>query len=278
LDHYDIKFCTHSDSDYQLKESDITFFITFFYPCSALSILNTPLFPQVTTNVLVWKGEKNGKYYVCSAYRICTENIWDASHLRCPNHWKSIWNIKALLKVKYLVWRMFCGCFSTCARLVSREVICPIECVVCNEDSEDFVHALFTCSHATRVWYNTNLWNIIGQALSSYVEATTVVFCILQKLQTTQCPLFATILCRLWKRENFKLWQQVHETKVVECVVHMLEDWKLAQEMRTSVKTTEAQPQLQPSCTPTHRWKRPTPSRYNAILMLLSHLILVKLA
>jgi len=37
-------------------------------------ILNTPLFPQFIINALVWIGEKNGKYSICRAYRICIEN------------------------------------------------------------------------------------------------------------------------------------------------------------------------------------------------------------
>jgi len=35
-----------------------------FDPHTAFSILNTPFFPQVTTNALICKGEKNGKYSV----------------------------------------------------------------------------------------------------------------------------------------------------------------------------------------------------------------------
>jgi len=50
------------------------------------------------------------------------------------------------------------------------------------------------------------------------------------------------ILWSLWKHKNLKSWQQVQETNaLVERVVHMLEDHKLAQEVRTSARTTEAQ-------------------------------------
>jgi len=202
---------------------------------------------------LVWKGEKNGKYYVRNAYQICTENILNTY----PNHWKSIWNIKALTKVKNLVWKVLCGCFSTCARLVSKGVICHIEYVVCNEDFEDFVHALFTCLHATQVWCGTNLWNITEHTLSSYVEST---------------------MWSLWKCKHFKLWQQVRETKVVECVMHMLEDWKLTHEMRTNVKTIEAQPQLRPSCTPLIDGRDPHQVDIYVKFMLLSLIIIIKLA
>jgi len=91
-----------------------------------------------------------------------------------------------------------------------------------------------------------------------------VVFCILQKFQPTQCSLFGTILWSLWKRRNLKLWQRIHETnaQVVERDVHMREYWKLVQEMRESVRITEAQPQLRRSRTHAHTWKRHASCRY----------------
>jgi hypothetical protein len=52
------------------------------------------------------------------------------------------------MKVKNLVWRVCGGCFPTRVCLVSRGVTCPTECVVCSEDGEDSVHALFMGSHA----------------------------------------------------------------------------------------------------------------------------------
>jgi len=73
-----------------------------------------------------------------------------------------------------------------------------------NEDDEDFVHALFVCSWGTQVWSDTNLWNVKEHTLSLYGEPVAVVFCILQKFQPKQCPLFATILWNLWKCRNLK--------------------------------------------------------------------------
>jgi hypothetical protein len=48
------------------------------------SILNTPLFEQVQTDHLVWKAERNGCYYVRSAYKLCVEELIDVTHLRRP--------------------------------------------------------------------------------------------------------------------------------------------------------------------------------------------------
>jgi len=46
------------------------------------SILNTSIYPQVHTDSLLWKAEKNGYYSFKSAYRICIEDIPNNAHLR----------------------------------------------------------------------------------------------------------------------------------------------------------------------------------------------------
>jgi len=61
-----------------------------------------------------------------------------------------------------------------------------------------------------------------------------VVLCLLDQLQPSECSLFASVLSSIWKRRNMRLWQQLTKTtsQVFERVVHLLEDWKLAQEFR----------------------------------------------
>ena len=55
------------------------------------AILNTPLIFQVQQDKLIWKAERNGKYSVRSAYRLCVEELIDTSHLRRPGYWSGIW-------------------------------------------------------------------------------------------------------------------------------------------------------------------------------------------
>ena len=57
-----------------------------FLPETAQSILNTPLYPQLRTDSLLWKAEKNGFYSVKSAYHICIEDIANNAHLRKPGY------------------------------------------------------------------------------------------------------------------------------------------------------------------------------------------------
>ena len=60
----------------------------------ASKILNTPLFEQVQHNRMIWKAEKNGRYSVRSAYRLCVTELVDLSHLHRPGYWSGIWKLK----------------------------------------------------------------------------------------------------------------------------------------------------------------------------------------
>jgi len=50
----------------------------------ATSILNMPLFNQVSNDRLVWKAEKNGLYSIQSVYMLCVEDMVDTTHLKRP--------------------------------------------------------------------------------------------------------------------------------------------------------------------------------------------------
>ncbi|MCI47899.1 polynucleotidyl transferase ribonuclease H fold, partial [Trifolium medium] len=45
-------------------------------------ILAIPLYPSVTVDRHLWRGENKGEYSVKSAYRICVRELIDTSHLR----------------------------------------------------------------------------------------------------------------------------------------------------------------------------------------------------
>lgn len=47
----------------------------------ASNILNTLLINQVQSDRLLWKVEKNGRYSVCSVYRLCVEDLINSFHL-----------------------------------------------------------------------------------------------------------------------------------------------------------------------------------------------------
>jgi len=56
----------------------------------ASKILNMPLFEQVQHDMMIWKAEKNGRYSVRSAYRLCVTELVDLSHLHRSRYWREI--------------------------------------------------------------------------------------------------------------------------------------------------------------------------------------------
>jgi len=115
---------------------------------------------------LVLKVEKNGCYFVRSAYRICVEDIINNDHLRKPGYWSGIWRLKVPPKVKNLVWRICRDCFPTRVKLRSRGVNCPSDCVMCEDPHEDSCHIFFHCQAAIDVWSAANIWHLISPSLN----------------------------------------------------------------------------------------------------------------
>jgi ribonuclease HI len=220
--------------DHSTKEWNQDIIHTLFDQNIVDSILKTPLIQQVSSDRLVWKAEKNGNYSVKSAYRLCVEELIDTSHLKRPGYWSGIWRLQVPPKVKNLMWRICRGCFPTRARLRGKGILCPPNCVVCDDNYEDTAHILFTCSLSTQVWHATGLWDNIEEAVNSSSNATDTVFLLLQKLNTQENAKLAALIWSLWKHRNLKLWQNKTETcaQIVDRALQLLHDWNQANDSR----------------------------------------------
>lgn len=142
----------------------------------ANQILRTPLISQVQEDRLIWKAERNGRYSVRSAYRLCVTELIDSSFLWRPGYWTGIWNLKVPPKVKNLLWRMCRGCLPTRVRLLDKGVVCPTNCASCDSNHEDLLHVFFACPFALQVWNRTGLWGSISHALSHTASTMDAIF------------------------------------------------------------------------------------------------------
>jgi len=108
-------------------------------------ILNTPLHTLVHEDKIIWKVEKHCSCSVYSAYHIYVVEIADNSHLHIPGKWSSIWKLKVPPNILNFVWCVCRGSFPTHARLGSRGIHCPNDCVLCGTNCEYNIHVLLEC-------------------------------------------------------------------------------------------------------------------------------------
>jgi len=132
-----------------------------FDPGTASQILQTPLLTSVRTDKAVWRHEKIGLYYVCSAYRDILNNNDIMLQHRVEGHWNAIWKLKLPQKIKNFMWHICRNCLPTRVRLLAKGVDCPNICDICNEYDEDGKHLFFECSKSIGKWQRLSFWHYI---------------------------------------------------------------------------------------------------------------------
>jgi len=184
--------------------------------------------------------------------------IADNSHLDVPGRWNLVWKLKVPPKIKNFLWHVYRGCFPTHARLSSRGVSCPLDCVQCNINYEYSIHILIKCPKVVQVWCDVNLWDTINRVLRQDYNIHALIFILLQQFSSGQCELMATIMWSLWKSRNMKLWQQQNElnSHVLHRATHLLDEWRATQ----TIKSTAAP--NPPTRQEEDNWKKPTPGKY----------------
>jgi len=198
-------------------------------------ILHTPLIPQVDVDRIIWKAERNGRYFVRSDYKLCVFELVDASYLWRPGYWTGIWNLKVPPKVKNLIWRICRGCLPTRVRLLDKGVTCAS----CESEHEDITHVFFSCLFAIQVWNRTDLWGSIQHALSSTVSTINAIFSLIQNLSADLSQQLAIVIWSIWKHRNLRVWDDVTETSatVVERARNMVVDCQLANTPDVTIAT-----------------------------------------
>ncbi|CAJ2647159.1 unnamed protein product [Trifolium pratense] len=205
------------------KDWNVRRISSMFDQTSVARILATPLYPSVSDDRRLWRGESKGEYSVRSAYRICVHELLDTSHLRVNGSWNLVWNIEAPPKVKNLVWRVCRKCFPTRVRLRDKGVDCTQICALCVANNND---------------------------------APTIIFQILQQLSKDDSAVFACVLWSIWKQRNNQIWNNVIDAQhfVFSRAINMLQDWKAVR-----IVTSKPGPTVQDSAV--RSWRRPTIGR-----------------
>ncbi|KAK2446457.1 hypothetical protein QL285_017265 [Trifolium repens] len=85
-------------------------------------------------------------------------------------NWNGIWKAQASHKARHLLWRLCRGCLPTRSRLIQRQVECTLNCLVCDEETEDELHIFFNCTVARDSWCAAGLSSVLHNNM--YQQAT----------------------------------------------------------------------------------------------------------
>jgi len=199
-------------------------------------IVATPLYPSVREDRLIWKKENNGEYLVCSAYRLCMNELLDTSHFKGEGAWDLVWKLKVPPRVKNLIWRICRNYLLTRKRLRDKGVNCTTACAFCSLEEEDSMHLLFKCAGSINIWSMWNAYYSVNHILDGYQDIKEVIFKTLQVLQQEDASLFGCIIWSIWKQRNNKIWKEVTDAQgyVFYRAKSLLEYWKAARSIQGS--------------------------------------------
>jgi ribonuclease HI len=139
------------------KSWNLTLIGAVFLEDEAKIISTIPLSPLQPKNQLIWRGTKNGKFTVRSAYYLAVEKQGQSrgessGTSSMEKFWKTIWSLAVQNSVKMLIWKACNNILPTKDNLFKRRVVDHTTCLICERDEETVLHALWACPGAQDAW------------------------------------------------------------------------------------------------------------------------------
>uniref|UniRef100_A0A2N9IJ26 Reverse transcriptase zinc-binding domain-containing protein n=1 Tax=Fagus sylvatica TaxID=28930 RepID=A0A2N9IJ26_FAGSY len=229
-----------------------------FIPSEASLILSTTLSSRAPNDLLVWGGEKSGKYSVRSAYRMLA-NVDLEGNPGCFTteywrmFWKKIWSVKVPFKIRNFLWRVCINALPTLVKLQRRTIISTARCSFCLAEDEDILHALWTCP-LLPLWTPYKLTRKVVR--SCYTSLLDVVGHLLEYESDASLAEFAFMLWLVWQRRNKAMYQSE---------LNNLDDIPLlAQRLLLEFWAVNDQQQSVPQVIPKQAWQPPTQLEFKA--------------
>jgi hypothetical protein len=128
------------------KSWNLTLIIAIFQE-EAQIISSISLSPLQPKDHLIWRGTKNGKFTMRSAYYLEVkkqgqsrgESLGTSSMEKI---WKMLWSLAVPNSVKVFIWKACNNVLPTKENLFRRTVVDNTTCPICERDEETFLHAL----------------------------------------------------------------------------------------------------------------------------------------
>jgi ribonuclease HI len=175
-------------------------------------ITDIPLFELSEQDKLVWMDDVHGQYNVKSGYNLllkCTGKLDGAIH---QEKWTKLWSIHAPPKTKHLLWRICKGCLPTRIRLQEKHVPCSTNCPLCDHDSENDWHILFSCFDSVQARHFAGLDHIITNRMQQHNNVKDVILDICANEDANTAGQFAVLAWMLWNNRNNAVWNNEKET------------------------------------------------------------------
>lgn len=129
---------------------------TLFWEEDINSILQIPVGPEGSSDVLVWHYNRSGFYSVKSAYYVArhmkkthrqTHFAGSSAHFHLRN-WDFIWKSKITNKIKIFSWRLLRNALPTTQNLLRRKILPEYVCPVSLSEIEPIHHIFYACHYA----------------------------------------------------------------------------------------------------------------------------------
>jgi hypothetical protein len=230
-----------------------------FIPSEASLILSTTLSSRAPNDLLIWGGEKSGKYSVRSAYRILATIDLDGNPGCSTSEywrmfWKKIWSVQVPFKSRNFLWRVCIDALPTLVKLQCRTIISTACCSFCLAEDEDILHALWTCPLLIPLWTPHKLTR--KAVRSCYTSLLDVVGHFLEYESDASLAEFAFMLWLVWQRRNKAMYQSE---------LNNLDDIPLlAQRLLLEFWAVNDQQQSVPQVIPNQVWQPPTQFEFKA--------------
>lgn len=118
----------------------------------AMTIKCIPLSRSVKEDMLVWKGDNSGEYYVCSGYRsLLDQQITNNNLQQQNNFYKNLWSLDIPSKIKISIWRLNNNWVPTLSVLYNPRIATSPVCPRCGLVPKTVLHVLLYCGLAHEV-------------------------------------------------------------------------------------------------------------------------------